>query len=210
MFCGFFLKVSFFKGFFFCPRFFFFQEGSFFPPKGPFFTTCFQRFFFQWSIFSFFSPGLGFIFFEKVLFFFYRRGLNFCKGFFSKKKESVAFSTRLVCFLSKGFFSKETGFHFFEGMWFSSFFQMVLFLLFLQNTRTFFFKTVEIFLLTKKSFLQCFFLMERNVCCFFFFLKKGGCFFLQSVSFFEVFCFAKNKSFSLFTRWFFFQQTGFL
>ena len=108
------------------------------------------------SIFSFLFTGAWVhVFLKRFCFFFNRRGLNFCKGcfFFSKKKE-LLFPEDWCFFLSKGFFSNWTGFQFFEGMWFFfSFFQMVLFLLFLQNTRTFFFfKMVEIFF---KKFVFC-------------------------------------------------------
>ena len=84
MFFVFFLKV-------FLSKVFFFKRGLFFP-KDPFFQNMFSQSLFFNGVhvfFFFFHRGLGSFFFEKVLFFFNRRGLNFCKGcffFFSKKK----------------------------------------------------------------------------------------------------------------------------
>ena len=59
----------------------------------------------------------------------------------------LLFPQEWYVFLSKGFFSKDTGFQFFEGMWSSFFFQMVWFLLFFAKHKDvfFFFKMVEFF-----------------------------------------------------------------
>ena len=63
------------------------------------------------------------------------------------KKESVAFSARMVCFFVKGFFSQRRQvFSFLKGCGLLLFFKWFGFCCFLQNTRIFLFKMVEFFL----------------------------------------------------------------
>ena len=135
----------------------FFSRGVFFS-QGSVFSKVF---FSMGSIFSFLLTGAWVHFFlKRFCFFWIEEVWIFAKKFF--KKERVAFSRRLVCFLSKGFFLKGDRYSVFWRDAFFSFFQMVLFLLFLQNTRTFFFffffKMVEFF--QKIRFLQSFFEKE--------------------------------------------------
>ena len=156
----FFFKVRFFKGFF-CPSFFFFKRGLFFS-QGSVFSKVF---FFQWGpFFLFCSPGLGFIFFlKRFCFFLIEEVWIFAKNFFQKRKS--CFFQKIGVFFVKGLFSQRgQGFSFLKGCFFF-FFQMVLFLLFLQNTRTFFFlEMVEFFFFKKFVFCKVF---EREKLFFF-------------------------------------------
>ena len=189
MFFGVFFKVCFFLKVFFVQSFFF-QEGSF-SQRSVFSKHVFSKFIFQWGPFFlfFFFTGAWVLFFEKVLFFFYRRGLNFCKGFFFKK-ENFAFSARSECFPQRG-----QVFSFLKRCGFLLFFKWFCFVVFAKHKDVFFFSMVEFFL-KKKSFLQCFG-REGNV--FFFFKKKKVVVFSpRCLIFFKIFAFLKIKSFSLF------------
>ena len=119
--------------------------------------------------------------------------MNFCKGCFFQKRK--------CCFFRKiGMFSaKGTGFQFFEVMWLSSFFQMVLCCCFCKTQGRFFFFFQNCFIFFKKKKTKVFFnVLEEKETFFFFQKKKGGCFFPKFFIFFKIFAFLKIKSFSLF------------
>ena len=129
--------------------------------------------------------------------------MNFCKGFF-KKRKCCFFPKEWYVFCQRVFFSKGTGFQFFEGMFF--FFKWFCFCCFCKTQGRFFFPQWLNFFF-KKKFSSMFWKRKKR---YFFLKKKGGCFFSKEFHFFKIFAYLKIKSFSFVIWWFYFQQTGFL